>query len=352
MRAILMATAINLMAVNLMSEPLVPLVIKKQGSFFAGGVVKKSEGKFSLDDPLNPAGQTLHGDHAYVSFQVPSHARKFALVYLHGAGQSAKTWESTPDGREGFGMLFLRKGYATYLIDQPRRGRAGRASVKGEISDKTDDQFWLSTFRIGLYDDTFPKGAEAMEQFLRQMTPNTAAYDANIISDAVAASFEKSGEGVLITHSQGGEPGWLSVLKSPKIKGIVSFEPGSGFVFAKGEAPKQIESSSPFGALGANEISMDEFKKLTKIPILIIYGDNIAENFTKEWPKDHWRVRMEMAQKFVAAINKHGGNAKLIHLPKIGIKGNTHFAFADTNSLEVAQVMQKWLDENGFGDDK
>ena len=41
----------------------------------------------------------------------------------HGFGQFSKTWETTADGREGYQNLFLRRQFATYLIDQPRRGR-------------------------------------------------------------------------------------------------------------------------------------------------------------------------------------------------------------------------------------
>lgn len=37
------------------------------------------------------------------------------------------------------------------------------------------------------------------------MTPNTGAFDENVISDAMAAVFEKSGDGILMTHSQGGD---------------------------------------------------------------------------------------------------------------------------------------------------
>ena len=77
-------------------------------------------------DPINrnPAGQTLHGDHAYVSYQVPAGARKLPLVFWHGYGQSAKTWQTTPDGRAGFQTIFLPHRFPVYLIDQPRRGRA------------------------------------------------------------------------------------------------------------------------------------------------------------------------------------------------------------------------------------
>jgi pimeloyl-ACP methyl ester carboxylesterase len=51
--------------------------------------------------------------------------RKLPLVFLHGTGQFSKTWETTPDGREGFQTIFLRRRFPVYLIDQRRRGNAG-----------------------------------------------------------------------------------------------------------------------------------------------------------------------------------------------------------------------------------
>ena len=62
-----------------------PLVIKAQGSFMAGGTVVKADGVYDTNDQTNPQGQTLHGDHAYVSYQVPVNARPYPMVFLHGA---------------------------------------------------------------------------------------------------------------------------------------------------------------------------------------------------------------------------------------------------------------------------
>lgn len=330
-----------------------PIIIKEQGSFTAGGSVLKTSGKYDTNNPLKPQGQTLHGDHAYVSYQIPADAHKNPLVFLHGAGQSAQTWETTPDGREGFNNIFLRRGFGVYLVDQPRRGRAGRGTAAGTISNSTDDQFWFDTFRIGVYPEyfenvQFAKGEEALENFFRQMTPNTGAYDEGVISDAMAALFAKIGNGVLVTHSQGGGPGWWTAIKSPDVKGIIAYEPGSGFVFPKGETPEPLQTVSPFGALSAAEISMEDFMKLTKIPIVIYYGDNIADAPTQEWTKDHWRVRYEMAKLWAETVNRYGGDAQVIHLPEIGIKGNTHFPFSDLNNIEVADEMSRWLKEKGL----
>ena len=109
-------------------EKLPPLMIQEQGSFAAGGKIVTTPGTFDPRTPTNPAGQTLHGDHAYVFYQIPVNAHKLPLVFLHGAGQFSKTWESTPDGREGFQNIFLRRGFGVYLVDQPRRGDAGRST--------------------------------------------------------------------------------------------------------------------------------------------------------------------------------------------------------------------------------
>jgi hypothetical protein len=52
-----------------------------------------------------------------------------------------------------------------------------------------------------------------------------------------------------------------------------------------------------------------------------------------------------LAKLWVAAVNKHGGNARLVHLPEIGIRGNTHFPFSDLNNVEIADQVSKFLAE-------
>ena len=49
----------------------------------------------------------------------------------------------------------------------------------------------------------------------------------------------------------------------------------------------------------------------------------------------------------VNAIKAAGGRAALAVLPDIGIKGNSHMMMMDRNNLQVAEVILKWLAENG-----
>ena len=319
--------------------------IAEQGSFSVGGTVIENEGTF---DPYNQtaAGQTYHGDHAYVFYQIPVNARTYPLVMWHGLGQFSKTWETTPDGREGFQNIFLRRRFPVYVIDQPRRGDAGRSTVPGSFEPIPDEQGWFGTFRIGIWPDyfegvQFPRDVASLEQYFRSMTPNIGAIDVNVNAEAVSALFDKIGSGILVTHSHSGGMGWLTAVRNQRIKAIVSYEPGSGFLFPEGEVPAPIPSAG--GTIEAVGIPKQDFMQLTKIPIVIYYGDNIPEEPNPNPGQDGWRVRLEMARQWRDTVNKYGGDVTVVHLPEMGIKGNTHFPFSDLNNVEIADLMSEWL---------
>ena len=267
-----------------------PITLSAQGNFAAGGAVVKSDGVFDGQQLFDPQGQTL-----------------------------------------------------------PRRGRAGQSTVPGEVSAETNDQMWFNMFRMGQWPDffdevQFSRKPEALDQFFRQMTPNTGPFDEQVISDSVARVFARSGSGVLITHSQGGGPGWWTAIKTDGVRGIVAYEPGSGFVFPEGEVPDPMSSGT--GELVATAVELEQFRKLTRIPIVIYYGDNIPTRPSDNPGQDNWRVRVQMAQLWVDTINQHGGDAQLVLLPDVGIEGNTHFPFSDLNSDQVAELLQQWLHNN------
>src|SRR6476659_6175588 len=91
-----------------------PLMIAEQGFFFVGG-------------RYVPVANNDHimADQMYVHYQIP-HEKKhpYPIIMIHGGGQTANNFESTPDGREGWATNFLRAGFAVYLVDQPGRARS------------------------------------------------------------------------------------------------------------------------------------------------------------------------------------------------------------------------------------
>lgn len=330
------------------------LLVKEQGSFTVGGTVIENSGTYDSNNFNNwqpyPEGQTYHGDHAYVFYQIPYNSKQLPLVFLHGAGQSSKTWETTADGREGFQNIFLRRGFSTYLVDQPRRGKAGKSTIATVLEPTADEQMWYEIFRIGNWPNyhegvQFPRDLQSLENFFRQMTPNTGPFDNQVVANSMVELFEKIGHGILVTHSQGGLPGWLTGVESNNVKAIVAYEPGT-YLFPQGELPAPISGLT--GVLSGVEVSMDDFKKLTQKPIVMYFGDNIGKEVTNELGKENWRTRLALGKLFVEAINRHGGDATLVELPEIGIYGNTHFLMSDLNNIEIADQLSNWLKVKGL----
>ena len=138
----------------------------------------------------------------------------------------------------------------------------------------------------------------------------------------------------------------MTAVKSGNVKAIVTYEPGSGFLFPEGEVPEPLPSSG--GTLTAIGVPMPEFMKLTRIPIIIFYGDFIPGKPSDNPGQDGWRVRLEMARKWRDTVNRHGGDVTVVHLPEIGVRGNTHFPFSDLNNVQIADLMSEFLKAKGL----
>ena len=334
------------------------LAIAEQGFFAAGGTVRSNEGEFVKGKayPARMPGDTVHGDHAAVFYQIPEERKENAIVFMHGVGQSGRCWGTTADGREGFQNLYLRDGYPVYLVDQPRRGQAGQSTIDVTIPSDSSDRMWFEQFRIGIYPDfydgvQFPRDEKSIDQFFRMMTPNFGEYDMPVISDGMAAVFDRSGKSLIFTHSAGGPVGWVTATKTDKISGIVAFEPGT-CPFPAADAPEPIWNwyEDLSGIKEAPIVVSDEdFARIISVPIIIYYGDYIPSEPTRLSPgQDYWRASLEMARKFAEVANKHGGDVTVVALPEVGITGNTHFPFSDLNNLEVKAHLDRWLHEKGL----
>lgn len=206
--------------------------------------------------------------------------------------------------------------------------------------------FWFDIWRIGRYPNynngvQFSKDKEYLSQFFRELTPDLSDHKQDVA--AINALADKIGGAVLATHSAGGYPGWVVAMQNPNIKAVAAFEPG-GFVFPSGEVPNPMPSLT--GTLNGIEVTAADFKRLTEIPIVLYFGDYIPEQPSPYLGDENWRVRLAMARKFVETINKHGGKAELVELPKRGIKGNTHFLMQDLNNDVIAKLFDEWLKAN------
>lgn len=224
------------------------LVIAKQGHFSVGGTVIQHDGEYDNSEFVGWAtqvetGQSSRVNHAFVDYQIPAEAHKASLVYVHGYGGSGVCWEMTPDGRDGFSTLMLRRGWSSYVMDLPGRGRAGRTSATTEVKPLADEMFWFDIWRMGIYPKwndgvQFPKDSTSVSQFFRELTPDLSDHRQDV--PAINALVDKIGLSVLVTHSAGGFPGWMAAIQNKNVKAVAAYEPG-GFVFPEDEVPEKID---------------------------------------------------------------------------------------------------------------
>lgn len=201
---------------------------------------------------------------------------------------------------------------------------------------KVGEQAWYTHFRIGRvaperYEGSqFPEGDEAQRQFFCQMTPNTGNYDEKLFGEALSAVLsdvqQMTGrKSVYVTHSQGGRVGWQTDAEN--IAAIVAVEPGF-----------------------APQIGSEEYQKFlaAKTPMLFLFGDYIENGPEDIQSTGFWKMVLNQCREFAAQYVKDGGDAKVIYLPDEGIKGNSHFMFQEMNNGEIADLVEKWLQEHNL----
>ena len=302
-----------------------PLLIEKQGSFQAGGrELASADGK-----------QTLRCDQGYVGYQIPARARKIALFLWHSS--SAHVWEQRWDGGEGFQTILLRNRYPTYVWDGPRVGRGNMScedyAYKPVIGQ---DQRNFLAWRFGPAPGSWFPGVQFptadREAYEQAMSARYVEFDiaknAHIEGEAGAKAIDRIGPSVALTNSAGDWRAMIAAMHTDALKGIVAYEPAA-FVFPEGEGPQGPETG-----FGPTHVPMSEFMKLTKIPIQIVWGDNIDAR---------WEGRVATSRQFAEIVNRLGGKAEVLMLPSVGLRGNTHIPFADLNNQKVAEQLFLFL---------
>ena len=126
----------------------------------------------------------------------------------------------------------------------------------------------------------------------------------------------------------------------------MAFEPGSNFVFPEGEVPAPMPSS--FDTLEGVPVAMADFMNADEDPDRHLLRRQHPRPADGHPRARRWRVRLAMARIWADTVNKHGGDVTLVHLPEIGITGNTHFPFSDLNNVEIADQVSQFLEENNL----
>jgi hypothetical protein len=316
-----------------------PLTLASQGSFFVGGESKTMPTTPGRGGAFGAGEITIN--QMYVQFQIPPNGdRHVPVVMVHGCCLSSKTWETTPDGRMGWNEYFVRKDRPVYMADQSSRARSGfdpstMVAVKAgtmppaqlpNVLAATHQTAW-SVFRFGpKFGEPFADGQfpiEAVEELYKQMIPdlNSTLPNPNPTWKNMAALAVKLNGAVLMGHSESGffpeQAALADPSAIPNIKGLIS-----------------IEMPCP-------ELPPAQIATLAKIPTLVMFGDHLD---MQGGGPANWSASYESCQKFVQQVKDKGGDAEMMYLPKLGIKGNSHMLMQDRNNLQLADLILTWID--------
>ena len=314
-----------------------PLNLADEGMFFVNG--KPATSKHPGVSPAGPVKPgTVTVNQMYVHYRIPANRTSvIPIVLVHGGGLTGMSYETTPDGREGWATYLVRKGHAVYVVDTPGRGRSGfdataiNAAKAGEsvaglptsVLMVTAELAW-PLFRFGpshgtAYPDTqFP--VEAFTRFASQGVPFAEAMldgsGMGTAPQALAALLDDIGPAIVVVHSLAGPfADALVGLRPALVKAVVNIEG------AQSVAPTDAQIAAYRG-----------------VPVLELFGDHLdAPVFTGQ-------PRYEARKAVVERINRlEGGRASLVRLPDVGLKGNSHMMMQDRNNLEVADFILRWI---------
>lgn len=165
-------------------------------------------------DAAETGRATYRGDHLYAFYQIPVKSRRLPLVMWHGARQFSKTWETTPDGREGFQNISSVDALQRISSTNPAAAMRGAARSEQRFRRPPTSSYGSTSSALAFGRNTSTASSSHAIQKLSISTcerrRRTPVFDINVISDAVSPLFKRIGPAILVTHSQSGGPGWLT----------------------------------------------------------------------------------------------------------------------------------------------
>jgi hypothetical protein len=178
-----------------------------------------------------------------------------------------------------------------------------------------------SSYPHAYADEQFP--VQAADELYKQMIPDLNAQlpTPNPTLTNMAALARQLKGAVLMGHSESGFfPEQAALLDPTDIRGLIT-----------------IEAQCP-----AN-LTAQQIATLAKIPTLVMFGDHLGDAPTVIV---NWQTTFEVCNAFVEKVKAAGGDAQMMHLPKMGLRGNSHMLMQDKNNLQVADLILAWIDQH------
>ena len=309
-----------------------------KGSYFVGGERVTIAGSNPVAMEYWPGGPKLiydpNGDfqagQMYVQYtRIADPVVPYPVCMVHGGGGTGALWETTQTGEPGWEYMFLQNGFNVNVSDGVERGRASWAQFP-EINPvppcfNSYAERW-TTYRLGpKYGESYAGSrfdAAGYDTFIKSQVPRwtTSIPMAQKAYDQYVGDMKDGC--IMLAHSPGGLFTVNAALAHPEnVKAVVL-----------------IESSS---TIDVEKTDVSAFKN---IPFLFVWGDFLGEEYCT--PEYRWIgdfAYQGTMRKLHERIVELGGDSTWIHLPEMGICGNTHAMMQEDNSRQIADLVCDWL---------
>ncbi|KAK8046111.1 alpha/beta-hydrolase [Apiospora saccharicola] len=327
--------------------------------------------------PSTIPGQSIFTGQMYVEKLTPLTGvnQTYPLVFVSASVPSGTVWLNTPDNRQGWASYFVESGYQVYIVDITGNGRSGQNDVTafpqrfGSTDNVTQDGFTAPERAAHPYPqakghDKWPgRGASIVP-----LTANTTAQELTMRA-AGCALLAVIGESVTFCHSGSCQYTVLLADECPEmIRASVNLEPTcmpfQSFLGDPAGPDKGRLPSRPYGftntpltydppiasaaELRPVEVGVDtpelrscflqstvtngtvapvlhKLPQIAKVPF-VMYTASASPHITY----DHC---------VALYLNQTGVPYTWTKLSDVGITGNGHFFFLETNNLEIAAVV-------------
>jgi hypothetical protein len=218
-----------------------------------------------------------------------------------------------------------RSGFDPSTLSAVKAGTAPPSSLPNIIS--ASHQLAWTIFRFGpSYPHAFPDSqfpVAAVDELYKQMIPDLNALlpipNPTWINMAALAKQLKGA--VLMGHSESGFfPQQAALIDPSGVRGMIT-----------------IESPCPA------DLTAAQIATLARIPTLVMFGDHLADVPVMIV---NWQTTYEVCDAYVQKVKAAGGDAQMMSLPRMGIRGNSHMLMQDKNNLQLADLILAWTDKH------
>lgn len=292
------------------------------------------------------------------------------------AHMKMQDWLTKPDGQPGWADFYLRHGYECYLLDQPSIARSPWGPPTNltleHFSAERAERIFTAPEKFNLFPQAkhhtqWPGTGRMGDPIFDQLVATSTYLVADVVfqqataKDAMVALLDRIAEPVILFgHSQGGIVPWFTADARPDlVAAIVGLEPGAPPF--RNEFPFIVGPARPYGLtdipIAYDPPVQDAETDFDKVVILSNSSD--LTNCTLQAEPARKAVNLlgiptilVTAQGSphamfdwctVAYLRQVGVDVEHWDLGAMGIEGNGHMLFMETNSDAIAAEILRWI---------